>query len=161
MLITFSTVEAVTYKYQQELLICGLLSAVIFSCSLFVFVLTDRDWRPGLKWSFLWTSIFVLASVYAVREETIGSFIEARIETGTVSLNFASSDSPVILTRDQLLDITVHYGAKSKNRCNLIVIPKEGWHYESVMIDNFHSECEKYRDQAIATLHLQNKISAP
>lgn len=66
--------------------------------------------------------------------------------------------SQFLLKINQLLDVSVGFGGKHKSSCYLMVVPKEGWHYDSTIISNSCSDCEKYRDQALAILKLPNKI---
>ncbi len=121
----------------------------------------ERNRRIGWKWSLFWTCLFVLVSGYLVRSSTIDNFVEAKIEVDSVSLKFANLEPPVVLKKNQLLDVSVGFGGKHKSSCYLIVVPKEGWHYDSTIISNSCSDCEKYRDQALAILKLPNRTREP
>jgi len=147
-----STVDAVNNDYQNGLLVCGLIALVIFVGSYFV------RWgrRPiGWKWGLFGSCVFLLLGGLTVHSDTVDNFVEARVEEDSITLTFAQSETPVVLGREQILDVAVGFvGKKNRQSCYLIVAPKEGWHYRSVVISNDCADCEKYRDRIIAKLKL-------
>ncbi len=153
MLIPFGTAEAVSNEYRNDLIVCAVLAVIFFLAGFLPkWVGNRRNW----KWSLFGSSLFMLVAWLCVRACTIGNFIEAEITESSVTLRYADAAEPLVLDRSQILDITVGHGGKHWQSCNLIVVPKEGWHYTSpwIWVGSTCNRCDTYRNQALAILKL-------
>lgn len=109
MLIALSTVDVVSRDYQNGLLVCGLIALAIFVGSYFV------RWgkRPiGCKWGAFASCVFLLLGGFTVYSDTVDNFVELNVEEGSLSLTFAQLASPVLLGRDQILDVSVGFAGR-------------------------------------------------